>query len=252
MNEFCKNSQALKVINSVCGSVSKGNCRGKKRHLDVEMESRPLRKRCKAKFRDQKTYSKLIQPPTVFKSKLKPKSRKLKKPTAPRKGLFKKQNVSASSLPTVNKSISNDVTTATMSDGTVTLTSCKNSVAEASQGLSISPPSSQEACFNNHIHTSTRQQKASVEMDIVGLDEPSNCKTEIMETLSLKETVSFEDEMISAALGAGSPEEELSRCCGMSIRRQDIWTLKDAGWLNDQVRKCVSILKHGVICSFFL
>ena len=64
----------------------------------------------------KKTYSKLIQPPQS-------KSRKLKKPTAPRKGLFKKQNVSASSLPTVNESISNDVTTATMSDGTVTLTS---------------------------------------------------------------------------------------------------------------------------------
>ena len=128
-------------------------------------------------------------------------------------------------------------------------------MAEASQGLSISPPSSQEACFSNHIHT-VPACVTSVEMDIVGLDDretqPSNCKTEIMEKLSLKETVSFEDEMISAAKGAGSPEEELSRCCGMSIRRQDIWALKDAGWLNDQVRKCVSILEHGVICSFFL
>ena len=30
VNDFCKDSQALKVINSVCGSISKGNCRGKK------------------------------------------------------------------------------------------------------------------------------------------------------------------------------------------------------------------------------
>ena len=35
VNEFCKNSQALKVVNSICGSVSKGNCRG----IDVESKA---------------------------------------------------------------------------------------------------------------------------------------------------------------------------------------------------------------------
>lgn len=29
--EFCKNTQALRIINNVCGEVSKGNCRGSKR-----------------------------------------------------------------------------------------------------------------------------------------------------------------------------------------------------------------------------
>ena len=28
VSEFCKNTQALRVINSVCGDVARGNCRG--------------------------------------------------------------------------------------------------------------------------------------------------------------------------------------------------------------------------------
>ena len=28
--QFCKNTQALRIINSVCGNISKGNCRGRK------------------------------------------------------------------------------------------------------------------------------------------------------------------------------------------------------------------------------
>ena len=30
LHKLCKNTQALRVINSVCGTVSKGNCRGNK------------------------------------------------------------------------------------------------------------------------------------------------------------------------------------------------------------------------------
>ena len=53
--------------------------------------------------------------------------------------------------------------------------------------------------------------------------------------------------MISKALGPGPPEEELSRCCTISIKREDMWTLKMSGWLNDQVRKIMKIL----IITFF-
>ena len=43
--EFCKNTQALRVINSACGEVSRGNCRGNKRSLNVDQENTPLPKR---------------------------------------------------------------------------------------------------------------------------------------------------------------------------------------------------------------
>lgn len=46
--EFCKNTQALRVINSVCGNVPRGNCRGNKSRIDWEAESKPLPKRRKA------------------------------------------------------------------------------------------------------------------------------------------------------------------------------------------------------------
>ena len=45
VQEFCKNTQALRVINSVCGTVSKGNCRGRKQPVDLEKENKPLAKR---------------------------------------------------------------------------------------------------------------------------------------------------------------------------------------------------------------
>ena len=44
VQEFCKNTQALRVVNSVCASVSKGNCRGRKQPIDLEKENKPLTK----------------------------------------------------------------------------------------------------------------------------------------------------------------------------------------------------------------
>ena len=44
--DFCKNTQALRIINSVCGNIPKGNSRGNKQSLiDVKKESKPLPKR---------------------------------------------------------------------------------------------------------------------------------------------------------------------------------------------------------------
>ena len=43
--EFCKNTQALRVINSVYGSIPRGNCRKSKQGPDMQKESMPLPKR---------------------------------------------------------------------------------------------------------------------------------------------------------------------------------------------------------------
>ena len=43
-HQFCKNTQALRVINSVCGNITKGNCRGTKQHVDMQ-DNKPLSKR---------------------------------------------------------------------------------------------------------------------------------------------------------------------------------------------------------------
>ena len=41
--QFCKNTQAIRLINSVCANV-KGNCRGRKQCIDME-DNNPLPKR---------------------------------------------------------------------------------------------------------------------------------------------------------------------------------------------------------------
>ena len=48
VQEFCTNTQALRVVNSVCGNVSRGNCRGSKEaqcQLINKKENDPLPKR---------------------------------------------------------------------------------------------------------------------------------------------------------------------------------------------------------------
>ena len=43
--EFLKNTNALRVINTICRNVSHGNCRGNKQICDPEKENTPLPKR---------------------------------------------------------------------------------------------------------------------------------------------------------------------------------------------------------------
>ncbi|KAL5506391.1 hypothetical protein EMCRGX_G008017 [Ephydatia muelleri] len=51
VKEFCKNTQALRVVNSFCAGFVKGNCRGKRHasHSISEMDLRPLAKRPRTK-----------------------------------------------------------------------------------------------------------------------------------------------------------------------------------------------------------
>ena len=46
VQEFCTNTQALRVVNSFCRNVSRGNCRGRQSGpMDMEKENMPLPKR---------------------------------------------------------------------------------------------------------------------------------------------------------------------------------------------------------------
>ena len=38
VQEFCRNTQALRVVNSVCGNIKKGNCRGQKDKMLVDID----------------------------------------------------------------------------------------------------------------------------------------------------------------------------------------------------------------------
>ena len=45
VQEFCRNTQALRVVNSVCSNVRKGNCRGHKDEVEFSKENQILPKR---------------------------------------------------------------------------------------------------------------------------------------------------------------------------------------------------------------
>ena len=51
MQQFCSGTQALRVVNGTCGSVSRGNCRGNKSIIDWKKESQPLSKRKRIRAR---------------------------------------------------------------------------------------------------------------------------------------------------------------------------------------------------------
>ena len=53
VQQFCSNTQALRVINGTCANVSKGNCRGNKAKIDWEQENCPLPKRHRKKLTDK-------------------------------------------------------------------------------------------------------------------------------------------------------------------------------------------------------
>ena len=53
VSQFCKNTQAIWLINSVCANV-KGNCRGREQNIDME-DNKSLPKRCRVR---KSSYSK--------------------------------------------------------------------------------------------------------------------------------------------------------------------------------------------------
>ena len=48
---------------------------------------------------------------------------------------------------------------------------------------------------------------------------------------------------IGKALGPGTADEEIIKSYGITLRRQDMWTLNNFQWLNDQVRWLIVIMK---------
>jgi len=57
MEQFCKGTQAFRVINGTCGSVRRGNCKGNKTKIDWERENCPLPKRKRCGTADRRTSS---------------------------------------------------------------------------------------------------------------------------------------------------------------------------------------------------
>ena len=238
VQEFCKNTQALRVVNSVCGTVAKGNCRGRKQSIDLEKENKPLAKRRRHR-------------------KKKSKSNRISEDLA---------DALTASVPTEERSddhllsagegglseLSSDemvINTSDNSDEELQLTKVLDKTAAVMRT---------EATIN---HQNTPLKISDSFATTLSAQLVSKCDEPVAETsaeitdqilVSPKSMINSDhkkchstesrfflntsqEEMINAALGSGAPDERITNGYGIILRRQDFWTLNNCNWLNDQV-----------------
>jgi len=249
MSEFCKNTNALRVINSVCGDVTKGNCRGNKQALDVQIESRPLRKRCRTKGGKRACFSKLIKPPTVFKHK--PKFQ------APNRKLKRVQRSAVTKSKTHKLAIGSKRKQRSVIKPTVIPK--KNAVlpspAAATPQEVVAEPLSDisdiEMIVEECTEISEEICKSPLTACLVSTDpdqydnhQVDHRKSELFNKIFVPSDL----QMISNVLAPGPPEDVLSMCGSIYLKRCDLQTLDDFKWLNDQVSIMAELL---FVITFF-
>jgi len=239
VSEFCKNTNALRVINSVCGNVSKGNCRGNKEVLDIQAESRPLRKRCRPKAGKRTVFSKLIKPPKLFKKKIKGR--------ALCKGSKQVQRLAATKSEIGN-----------VADKIAASKRVEESERELDVSLSLNAAvMSQEGIDPPHdtfsVEMSVGEYNGEVcESPITASllsDESDQRKPDFIKTGLFDATfMPCDQQRISDVLAPGPSEDIVSTCGSIVLKRCDIQTLNDSNWLNDQVRTIAIV---SICINFF-
>ena len=238
VQEFCKNTQALRVVNSVCGTVAKGNCRGRKQSIDLEKENKPLAKRRRHR-------------------KKKSKSNRISEDLA---------DALTASMPTEERSDDHLLSAgegglSELSSDEMVINTSDNS-DEESQLMKVLDKTAavmrKEATIN---HQNTPLKISDSFATTLSAQLVSKCDEPVAETsaeitdqilVSPKSMINSDhkrchstesrfflntsqEEMINAALGPGAPDERITNGYGIILRRQDFWTLNNCNWLNDQV-----------------
>ena len=238
VQEFCKNTQALRVVNSVCGTVAKGNCRGRKQSIDLEKENKPLAKR--RRHRKKKSKSNRISEDLAD-------ALTASMPTEERSDdhLLSAGEGGLSELSS-DEMVNN---TSDNSDEELQLTKVLDKTAAVMR---------KEATIN---HQNTPLKISDSFATTLSAQLVSKCDEPVAETsaeitdqilVSPKSMINSDhkrchstesrfflntsqEEMINAALGPGAPDERITNGYGIILRRQDFWTLNNCNWLNDQV-----------------
>ena len=264
VKDFCKNTQALRVINSVCGTVSKGNSRGNKQMIDLQTENKPLPKRHKAK--ENKVPLKKL--PTRL-GDTNSSDSECKDPIKLPDLSPTKELTAALSLPISKKEDHTD----TKSDHDIESSEDIISPDISPITSEISDDDIESACAGEVLGFLSTTMNADSDMELSEgiestgvspeipededelflLDLPmtsnltDNPDLELCHAMDSKSTPpivrpksSAEEERITCTLAAGPGDEKIVSFCNITLRRQDFWTLKSMEWLNDQV--------HNLIC----
>ena len=198
VDQFCKNTQALRVINAVCAHVPRGNCRGKQHHIDIKKESKPLPKR-----RRQRGKARLL-------SKNKENSVKVSSPEDERQ-----------TVRTILSGASTIEEVPICSEQELSCDESADDTSMISSDLEVDLKISDLSCDENEDNL-----KPTMTMDKVLLKSKERllCDSSIVQR--------WEEE---TGLHCGVADDEVVRGFGFILRQKDMWTLKDQSWLNDQV-----------------
>ena len=202
VDQFCKNTQALRVINSVCAHVPRGNCRGRQNVIDIKKESKALPKRRRQRSK-----------PRLLSKNKENNSVKVNSPEDKRQAV--RTILSAES--TVEEgpiSSEQELSCDESTDDTLTI------ISDLEVDLEISDLSCDENVEDN--------PKPTMTMDKVS---PKGKERLLCESDS-SNVQRWEEE---TGLDCEKTDDEIVRGYGIILRRKDLWTLKDQSWLNDQV-----------------
>ena len=242
MHQFCKNSQALRVINSVCASVAKGNCRGRKQPIILK-ENKPLPKRrrirkapcTEKKEKADDNHFTLLQPDDNHSDLL---------PPVDDHSANHSDSDDNHSASDDNHSDSDD----NHSDSDDNHSDSDDNInhSDSDYKYSASDDNHSDSDDNHSDLQPLDDNLMQIENETIYLDD---CNIDVVPAhlndgqllipkFSDAGNDTVQEHAVRKALGPGRADEVMSRGYGIVMRRQDIWTLNDRGWLNDQVHTC--------------
>ena len=225
VQEFCKNTQALRVVNSVCGSVSKGNCRGRKQPIDLEKENKPLKKR--RRHREKKSKSGRISKDHVD---------ALTASIPTEKGSEHELSTELSSDETLDVSSFTDEELQ-VAEKTVTVVENEALMSHQNTPVKISNSTTTSVTLLSKFDGPLAESSISAQITDQTLATPKGVMIQAKcHSIKSRFTLNtLQEELINKVLGPGAPDERITNGYGIVLRRQDFWTLNNCKWVNDQV-----------------
>ena len=266
LNEFCKNTQALRVINSVCGTVSKGNCRGNKQGVDMDENNKPLPKRRRVRKQKRKSSHPITSITSVPSHPVTTSVTSVPShPVTTSVISVPSHSVTTSVTSVPSHPVTTSVTSVPSHSVTTSVTSVPSHLVTTSLTFVPSHLGKPITCQDNlngidSVTALSVPSASADDMDFLSDSSDDDLKSETESESGLWDDLddslttkplnplcsgavqptwlqhnSVHKGIIDKLLGPGAANEELCRGFGIVLRRQDFWTLKDSEWLNDQV-----------------
>ena len=246
VQDFCKNTQALRVINSVCGNVPKGNCRGRKQAVDMEMENKPLSKRRRVRKQPKCKQSSSISSDTVTVHASNELSRSdiVKNHQTNSTESTSATNVMEEiprEMNSTDKLAPDDVVLSDLSYEDMEIETDVESISEDNLSVELDIIAETTSPVYDSKNNVLMGSNSQVENHICNIKGDPGCTRDVPEPSTFVKSLewlnhsSIHEGIIDQAFGPGSADEELSRVFNFVLRRCDFWTLDGSEWINDQV-----------------